>query len=388
MYINYNKEKIERGIFMKEQTGDYIDFIIYDLINYYRKKGLTIIGLNDSQGVNVTSTFLKKGLLEYIASMLKSDSLDPKVINAFSLLMNKTEHIDYFLDNNLSLEEIKLSQVYSFVEAIKKVMSDIHLPEVLGNVGYVSKLVYKQNSDDKNIHIATSLREAEEPTVIYSSGVNNLMREVGNNPFAIKKDYQNRNIMPNYDYTVEKAKNPATLDTVLTGINKNFENILSINGNTDIYTLGAYEPKSFESEGMNVFRDLVCEYNERLESLCKMYHITFINTEAIGKKYNQSEINFHVSAQGHNALANYILEKMYERKIENPTSCIKVDGRKRPILTSGVSGVIDRVSLDRYDAILRSNELEGYARVRELEQAVEHEREKEVFKKVYKKVNR
>lgn len=377
---------------MKERTGDYIDSIIYDinmLTNYYKEKGLTIIGLNDSQGVNVTSTFFKKGLLEYIASMLKSDDLDPKVINAFSLLMNKTEHIDYFLDNNLSLEEIKLSQVYSYVEAIKKVMSDIHLPEALGNVGYVSKLVYRQNSNDNNIHIATSLRLAKEPTVIYSSGVNNLMREVGNNPFAIKKDYQNRNITPNYDYTVEKAKNPATLDTVLNGIDKNFENILSINGNTDIYTLGAYEPKSFESEGMNVFRDLVCQYNERLERLCKRYNITFINTEEIGKKYNQSEMNFHISSQGHNALANYILEKMYERKIENPTSCIKVDQKKRINLTrEGATGIISKVNIDYSAAILRSCELSGYAKLRELEQAKEHEREKEVFEKVYKKINR
>lgn len=30
------------------------------LIDYYKKIGLLIIGLNDSQGVNTTSTFFKK----------------------------------------------------------------------------------------------------------------------------------------------------------------------------------------------------------------------------------------------------------------------------------------------------------------------------------------
>lgn len=34
--------------------------------------------------------------------------------------MNKTEHIDYFLNSNLSLEEIKLSQVYSVISALEK----------------------------------------------------------------------------------------------------------------------------------------------------------------------------------------------------------------------------------------------------------------------------
>lgn len=66
------------------------------LIDYYKKIGLLIIGLNDSQGVNTTSTFFKKGLLEHIAASLSSDYLTPNVINAFSLTMNKTEHIDYF----------------------------------------------------------------------------------------------------------------------------------------------------------------------------------------------------------------------------------------------------------------------------------------------------
>ena len=90
---------------------------IKKLIDYYKDNGLLIVGLNDSQGVNTTSTFFKKGLLEYLASALTSEELLPSVINAFSLTMNKTEHIDYFLKNNLSLEEIKLSQIYSVVSA-------------------------------------------------------------------------------------------------------------------------------------------------------------------------------------------------------------------------------------------------------------------------------
>ena len=73
------------------------------IIQYYKNKKLLIVGLNDSQGVNTTTTFFKKGLLDYLALALTTEELTPTVINAFSLTMNKTEHIDYFFKNNLSL---------------------------------------------------------------------------------------------------------------------------------------------------------------------------------------------------------------------------------------------------------------------------------------------
>ena len=54
-----------------------------DKIKDYYKEGLTIVGLNDSQGVNTTSTIFRKGLLEYLGSKLTTDELEPLVINAF-----------------------------------------------------------------------------------------------------------------------------------------------------------------------------------------------------------------------------------------------------------------------------------------------------------------
>lgn len=125
--------------------------------------------------------------------------------------MNKTEHIDYFLKHNLSLEEIKLLQVYSAVSALQKVMTDVGLPKFFGNIGNIYKLVYPLQKGDKDIKISTSLKRAKEPVMIYSSVVNDLMREVGNNPSDIKGDYKNRSKKPNYDYTLEKAKDPQTL---------------------------------------------------------------------------------------------------------------------------------------------------------------------------------
>ena len=355
---------------------------INSLINYYKNNGLLIIGLNDSQGVNTTSTFLKKGLLEFLKDSLTSDELTPEVINAFSLTMNKTEHIDYFLQNNLTVEEIKLSQIYSAVSALEKVMKDMKLPKVFGQIGNVYKTVYSLNDGDENIRITDSIKTAYEPVIIYSSGVNDLMREVGSNPFALKKDYKNKNIKPNYDYTLEKVNNPNTLNKVINSIKRNYENIYSINGNSDIYTLGSYIPKSLEKFELDIFRKLVIEYNERLQELCKIYGITFIDTEEVGKKYNTSEANFHITGEGHNVIANTILNSMYQNKFNRKEKDRLVINHSFEITNRGSKGVIENTYNDYQESFYKSMELDGYSRERELQIMEEHKRETEIFQKV------
>lgn len=355
---------------------------IEKLINYYKDKGLLIVGLNDSQGVNTTSTFFKKGLLEYLAAALTTEELTPEVINAFSLTMNKTEHIDYFLKNNLSLEEIKLSQIYSVISALEKVMTDIGLPKFIGQIGNAYRLIYTPKKGDENIKISTSLKQVQEPLMIYSSGVNDLMREVGANPFGIKGDYKARDKKPNYYYTLEKTNNTETLKKVIDAIERNYNTVLGINSNTDIYTLGAYIPKSLQSEEMNIFRDLVIAYNEELLNLCNQYGITFVDTEEVGKKYNNSESNFHISTAGHNALANYILGYMYHNKFELNSSSKKEISNSTEITNKGAEGVIESTTFDYEQSYKKAMELSGYPKKRELAIVNEHKRETEVFQKV------
>lgn len=323
--------------------------------------------------------------MEYLASTLTNEELIPKVINAFSLTMNKTEHIDYFLKNNLSLEEIKLSQIYSVVSALEKIMTDFHLPKFLGNIGNVYRLIYSPKNGDEVINISTSLKEAIEPVMIYSSGVNDLMREVATNPFGIKADYKLRNKKPNYYYTLEKINNSETLIKIMDAIERNYNTILGINSNTDIYTLGAYTPKSLQSEELNIFRDLIIAYNEKLKKLCKQYGITFVDTEEVGKKYNNSESNFHISTAGHNALANYILGYMYYNKFMIDNLAGRKDVVPVEIKNIGSQGVIESISYDYEKSCERAKELSGYASKREMAIAAEHMREMKIFQKVLAK---
>ena len=355
-----------------------------DLTDYYKDDGLTIVGLNDSQGVNTTSTIFKKGLLEYLASELKTDKFNPTVINAFSLLMNKTEHIDYFLKANLSLEEIKLSRVYSMVAALEKVMTDVHLPKSLGKVGYLYKVCAIPKKGDANIHLTTALKDSKEPIVIYSSGVNNLMREVGNNPFSISKDYKDRDKRPNYNYTLEKVNNPNTLNKVMDGIDKNFYNLLSINDRSDIFALGSYTPASLRSEDMKIFQDLILAYNERLTSLCNSYHITYINTNEIGNRYNNSKANFHINTKGQIALAETILESIYDKKINSSSEEIEFNGEFK-VTDDGSHDVFDALLFDRLNLYEERKNLLGYDALRHEQVIAENKSEISVFKKVLQK---
>ncbi len=282
------------------------------LKEYYKEnQELTIVGLNDSQGVNTTSLF-KKGLLEFISDKLKDEETKTTVINAFSLMFNKTEHINYLLKSNPNLEEIKDLQVYGMVSALEKAFGDFHLPRCLGKIGYISRKLRKPCDEDKNIRLTDTLRDSKEPIVIYSSGANDLMRECWNNPLKIKKDYEKQYAA--YKYAVDKL-NTSTVNRVLDRVDKNFNNILSINDKADIFALGLYIPKSMQGDEMEVFNNVIRIYNCFLKELCKKYNIEYVNTEFVASQNNKSEKNFHITTEGHAYLANRIIEILYNRKI-------------------------------------------------------------------------
>lgn len=286
---------------------------VEELKDYYKKnQELTIAGLNDSQGVNTTTLF-KKGLLEFVADKLKDEDTKTTVIDAFSLMFNKTEHINYLLRSNPNLEEIKDLQVYGMVSALEKAIGDFHLPKCLGKIGYVSRILHKHCDEDKNIRLTDTLKDSKEPIVIYSSGANDIMREGWNNPFKIVRDYKKQNGA--YKYALDKLSDVSTLKRVIARVDENFNNILSLNDKADVFALGIYIPKSMQSEGMEVFNNAIEIYNEFLRELCKKYNVEYVDTEASVEEYGKSNINFHVTTKGHNALANQIIELLYDKKI-------------------------------------------------------------------------
>lgn len=111
-------------------------------------------------------------------------------------------------------------------------------------------------------------------------------------------------------------------------------------------------------------------------------HETFVDTEEVGKKYNNSESNFHISTAGHNALANYILGYMYHNKFEANNSTERKNISPIEISNKGAVGVIESTILDYKQSYARAMQLSEYPRERELAIADEHKRETEIFQKV------
>lgn len=321
----------------------------------YYKDELTIIGFNDLEVVSNASSFFKKTLLDYLADILRSEEVEPTIIDCFSSLMNKTEHINYYLKSNLSLEEIKLSNVYSTVIYLKKFMVNRHLPKTLGKIGYLSAFKNAVNVDDDVTCITSVLEEASSPIIIYSSGYSNLKREI---------DFDGVNTPKNYDYTLSKIKSKKTLSKVIGGIEKNFYSILSINDKSDIYVLNAPIPNSLEE-----IKNLVISFNDSLYNLCNQYNLNYIDRNVTD--------NTPKSLSEEITSAIYINKFITERKQVREYSDYSYNSK-------GALGVMDKTQSDWREVQKLALEKEGYEREYLLDIARSHKDEYDVFDKVQK----
>ena len=325
-----------------------------ELRNYYKDE-LTIIGFNDLEVVSNASSFFKKSLLENLADILSDKELEPTIIDCFSTLMNKTEHINYYLKSNLSIEEIKLSNVYGTVLSLEKFMVKRHLPKALGKIGYLSTFKNLVNMDDDTTYITSVLEEASSPIIIYSSGYSNLKREIG---------FDGVNTPKNYDYTLSKIKSKKTLSKVIGGIERNFYSILSINDKSDIYVLNAPIPNSLEE-----IKNLVISFNDSLYNLCNQYNLNYIDRNVTD--------NTSKSLSEEITSAIYINKFITERKQIREYSDYLYNSK-------GALGVMDKTQSDWREVQKLALEKEGYEKEYLLDIARSHKDEYDVFDKVQK----
>lgn len=328
------------------------DLISKYLVNYYKDKNTAIIGLNDSQGVD-TGLLFRKGVLELVRDMLVSSKNDLDTFNAFSLMFNKTEHIDYFLDCNLTLEDIKNLQVEGAVSALTKFFhTDLKIPKVvgdLGKIGYISNLFYKKNKEDGKFALTDTIINSTEPIVIYSCGANDLMREGWCSPFSINGAYKNRYNNRIYFYAKEKFEDPNTVKKVVSRVEHNFDHILSLNDKANILALGLYIPASMQKEGMEIFNDAIKEYNLQLQELCDKYknYIDYIDTYTYGSSLSKNAGNFHASYSIQQLLANQVIEKLYKKKV-NGSSANYTPSQTYSVENSGLAGLNKNLTNDLY----------------------------------------
>ena len=321
----------------------------------YYKEDLTIIGFNDLETINNVGSFFKKDLLDYLLDILAGNEVDSTIINAFSPIINKTEHIDYLLKSNASIEELKLARVYSIVLYLEESCEKHHLPKSLGKIGYLSKLRNLINADDDKTRIVSVIEEAKEPIIIYSSGYSNLKREIAFNDKGNPKDY---------DYTLKKVKSKKIFNGVVRGVENNFYSILSINDKSDIYVLSAPIPDT-----MKEVKNLVISFNDALYNLCREYSLTYIDRNTTD--------NTTIS------LIRKIANSIYDNKFIAP----KVQTREYSDYSynsKGALGVMDETLYSWRTSQRLAIDKEGYEQEHILEVAKSYKDEYDVFDKVHK----
>lgn len=152
----------------------------------------------------------------------------------------------------------------------------------------------------------------------------------------------------------------STFQKIIEDIKKNFENILSINRKADIYVLGKYT-KTKE----NLFlTEIKKTYNEKLQELCKMYNLIYIDLNRL-TKLNDFE------------LVNLLIDYMYEK----PKQLRDYIDSTLFITNEGSRGIIDAINYDYKQQLSNSTELSDYEKAFKLE---EYKKKKKYYKKYYK----
>ena len=101
-FINNIKQHIND----KKEENEKLSEALYFLSNYYDKKRLIIVGLNDTNGITYLHQSLQKSLLEVIKAYFKDYKIKDTYIDAFNSVINQPEYIDYMLNHNVTLNDI------------------------------------------------------------------------------------------------------------------------------------------------------------------------------------------------------------------------------------------------------------------------------------------
>lgn len=361
-----------------EEFNYYVEY----LRNYYSKRlkdneTLTIVGMNDDRGFNI-----HKNILMNLKDMLESDKYNIELLDMCSMFFNKTRHIDYFLKHNLSLEEIRLMQEYATTKELNHAIG-FNVPFMSVASKIFNRLMLTKtpiSGDPKDIRISDRIREASSPLIMYASGLNDIMYELHIDPFNLKKSYMARSTDPRYDYACERVNNE-TINRIVDGHEKNFETLLGLNDDSDIYSLSAYFYSEMKEEYEQKFKEAILMYNEKLQELCSKYGITYVDCRFLeNTKYNKPIANY-ISKYPPQMIAYEIVKSMYENVVNNKHKD-RIEVQKFEYDNKGSMGVIEELNKDikRQDDEYKNSS--GYDKLVALEKEEEHERELSVFTQV------
>lgn len=244
------------------------------------------------------------------------------------MFINKSWNIDEVLKHNLTLKEIKNMQKAAVMVNRQDFFNKLFVPKDLENLNTIKP-------DDDKKRITDLLKEYQKVIMIYQSGSNNLMYQMQASPIGVVLDKNMRN------RALELMSDNTTLHQVVSNMEKNIDNLLSINNEMEIYALSLYVPKLFNmlskrSNSFKIMSDFIEEFNYMVESLASKYMINYVDITPISKYCARGGIDIHCTRKGHEVLSNIMMESI----INNDNNLIHVTEKDFDYDNTGLDGMI------------------------------------------------
>lgn len=257
-----------------------------------------LIGGVDSFGVPYTRD--NKNNINHLSEVFKflvEQGIEPIMIDMYSMhKYNDTDYINYLLDKDINLYQIKENQIES-IDLCRNsgIFQFIQLPKK-------AKQLYKLNSEDKK-QVLIDIIKDNEIIFIYSCGINDFLK--------------------NMDTDLAKLLNPKNMEeafkdlekTILLIINKiekNIKKLIEINKGIEIYVMGIYIPTRVKYI-RNSVRQPINLYNIALQALCEKYeNVHFIDNSNLDK-INMAHIDWHPNYTGQKLMGENIISKIKQK---------------------------------------------------------------------------
>jgi len=316
-------------------------------IERFKDKPVLMVGGNESIGVPCAVLGKdKKGFMEIVANKLKEDGIDISLVDMFSMFVNKNWHIDEVIKHNLTLEQIKNMKKASIRVNRQDFFNKLFLPKSLEDL---DKICFW----DKITSIADLIRLYENVVMFYQSGSNNLMYEMQASPInaVLDKNMRQRALL--------LMKDDKTIKKVISKMDRNINNLLSVNNSMELYVLSLYVPKLFSmlskhSDEFKTMVDFIYRFNDAVESLASSNMVDYIDITSVGNYCAKFGMDFHCTKNGHEHLANLVLNSMGESHKE----ILHIPNRKLEIDNKGLDGMIEDAStrLTIYEKAIKDGE--------------------------------
>ncbi len=160
---------------------------------------------------------------------------------------------------------------------------------------------------------------------------------------------------------LEEMNDVRTINKVISGMDKNINNLLSINNDMELYVLSLYVPKLFSklskhNDEFKIMVDFINRFNGSVRDLANSNMVNYINISSVGEYCAKFGMDFHCTKRGHEHLAQIVLNSMKK----NHKEILHIPNKKLEVDNKGLDGMIKDASkrLLVYETALKTGNYE------------------------------